>query len=388
MRLKAIDYSQFQGTPREWSLSGMTLGSVNLVVGKNASGKTRTLNVIHGLGKLVSGRQKASELTTGRYTTIFEHEGRILHYILEINDWKVTAEEFREGERVLLRRGEGGAGTIFHEKENKDLEFQTPQTEAAVVARRDKIQHAFLEPLGEWGAGVRHYEFGDRMGRAHIALLVKEGPEPDPHDVNAVIALFRRGAAKFPDRFVDSVKRDMNSIGYQIDEVGVMAPTDVTLQIPVGVPVDPVILFVKERDLPSRTQQTDMSQGMFRALSVIIHVNYASIASRPSCIIVDDIGEGLDFERSCKLIELIRSRSRHSAVQLILSTNDRFVMDKVPLDEWCVLQRKGGHVAVRNHENSRQAFEYFRFVGMSNFTFFEMDFVNGPQELETVPAHE
>jgi hypothetical protein len=45
-------------------------------------------------------------------------------------------------------------------------------------------------------------------------------------------------------------------------------------------------------------------------------------------------------------------------------------------------------VRVRNHENAKSAFEYFRFVGMSNFAFFEMDFVNGPPVEEEVTAHE
>ena len=61
------------------------------------------------------------------------------------------------------------------------------------------------------------------------------------------------------------------------------------------------MLFAKEQALACPTQQPEMSQGMFRALSVIILLTYTVIASRPSCIIVDDIGEGLDFERSCKL---------------------------------------------------------------------------------------
>jgi energy-coupling factor transporter ATP-binding protein EcfA2 len=386
MRLKAIDYAEFQGTPREWSLSGMTLGSVNLVVGKNATGKSRALNVINGLGKLVSGRQKPADLTSGTYRTTFEHEGRVLSYVLEVKNNKVNLEEFKDGDRLLLGRGPGGAGKIWHEKENKEIEFQTPESDAAVVARRDKIQHRFLEPLGEWGAGVRHFEFGDRMGRPVVALLMKGGPEPDPHDVNAVIALFRKGAAEFPNRFTEAVKRDMNASGYEIEEIGVMAPTDITFHTPVGMAAEPLILYAQERDLPSRTQQPHMSQGMFRALSVIIHVNYAVIASRPSCIIVDDIGEGLDFERSCKLIDLIRTRAKDSAVQLILSTNDRFVMNEIPLEEWCVLQRKGSHVHVLNHENSRALFEDFRFTGLSNFSFFEMDFANRqPSEEASAP---
>jgi energy-coupling factor transporter ATP-binding protein EcfA2 len=387
MRLKSIDYSQFLGTDREWTLQGLTLGPMNLVVGKNATGKTRVLTIINALGKLVSGRQKPSELTTGTFRTTFEHEGHLLHYVLDCRERKVVTEEFRDGERTLLRRAVGGAGEIFHEKENKMQEFQTPETEAAVVARRDTIQHSFLEPLGEWGARVRHYEFGDKMGRVHIALLVKGALEPDPTDVNAVIALFRKGVKDFPDRFAESVKNDMNRVGYQIEQVGVMAPTDVTVQIPIGVPLEPLILFVKERDLPCLTQQTDMSQGMFRALSVIIHLNYATIAMLPSAILVDDIGEGLDFERSCKLIDLLRERARHTTVQLILSTNDRFVMNEVPLTEWSVLRRTAGHVHVLNHENSGPMFEEFKFTGLSNFSFFEMDFAGGPPAEEAV-AHE
>src|SRR5437016_2511565 len=113
MRLKSIDYAQFQGTDREWRLEGLTLGPINLIVGKNATGKTRVLRIINGLGKLVSGRQKPSELTTGTYRTTFEHEGHLFHYILDYHERKVVTEEFRDGERTLLRRAVGGAGRSF-----------------------------------------------------------------------------------------------------------------------------------------------------------------------------------------------------------------------------------------------------------------------------------
>ena len=388
MRLRTFAYSQFPKTSREWTLSGLTLGRINLVVGKNASGKSRTLSTINGLGDLVSGRRKPSEFSTGTYEALFDHEGRTLRYFLDICDRKVISEQFSDGDKVLLTRGAGGVGKIFHEKQNDHFEFQTPEGDAAVVARRDRIQHDFLEPLGQWGEGVRRYEFGDKMGHGVLALVVQDGPTPDPRDVNAIVGLFRKGVRDFPDRFAASVREGMNAIGYEILEVGVMIPTDIAILMPVGGQVEPLILFVKERDLSCPTQQTDMSQGMFRALAGIILLSYAVIASRPSCIIVDDIGEGLDFERSCKLIDLMRARAQESDIQLILSTNDKFVMNEVPLDEWSVLRRQGNHVTVRNHENAKKEFEYFRFVGMSNFTFFEMDFANGSPVLESALAHE
>ena len=388
MRLQTVDYAERQDTAREWTLSELSLGQINLIVGKNASGKSRTLNIIANLGKLLAGTRKPAEITTGTYKTTFSHEGRTLCYDLDIKDHKVVSEEFRDGDRVLLKRGAGGVGTLFHFKEGKDLEFQAPESDAAVAARRDTLQHPFLTPLAEWGEGVRHYEFGGAMGRTHIALVVQDGPVPDPRDVNAVVALFRRGAKEFPNQFATAVKRDMSAVGYPIIDVGTMVPTDVKVQLPVGGPLEPLILYVLERDLQDVTQQTEMSQGMFRALSVIIHITYAALASRPSCIIVDDIGEGIDFDRSCKLINLIRDRARDSDVQLILSTNDKFVMNEVPLEEWSILQRQGSHVRVRNKDNAREEFEHFRFVGMSNFTFFEMDFISGTPQMEAVPARE
>ncbi len=387
MRLKSIDYSQFQGTEREWRLTGLTLGPVNLVVGKNATGKSRTLNLINGLANLLGGKKKPNELTTGSYHTTFEHDGRVLHYTLEIQNRAVTKEVFKDGDRVLLERGAGGAGKIFHEQEQREFDFQSPESECAVVTRVDKIQHRFLEPLAEWGAGVRHYECGGTMGRAVIALLVKDGPPPDPTDANAVIALFRKAEKDFPVEFTEAVRNDMNEIGYDIEEIGVMAPTDVQIMAPPHVPVNPVVLYVKERDLPTVTQQTDMSQGMFRALAVLIHVNYAAIANRPNCIIIDDIGEGLDFDRSLGLIEVVQRRTAESNVQLLMATNDRFVMNNVPLKAWSVLRRTGGRVRVMNYGNSKAIFDDFKFTGLSNFSFLEMDFAEGPPAEEPV-AHE
>jgi hypothetical protein len=62
-------------------------------------------------------------------------------------------------------------------------------------------------------------------------------------------------------------------------------------------------------------------------------------------------------------------------------------MNKVPLDEWSVLQRNGGHVKVLNKENSKELFEEFRFTGLSNFSFLEMDFANMTPEVGSA-AHE
>jgi energy-coupling factor transporter ATP-binding protein EcfA2 len=373
---KSVSYSEVLGEPKEWSISDFTLEPINLVVGKNATGKTRTLNVLSGLGKLLSGRQKPSELPYSSFDVTFEHDDHILKYILQISDHKVIYESFTNGENVLLERGEGGKGTIFHENENRSLDFQTPETDAAVVARRDSIQHAFLSPLSDWGAGVRYYSFGDTMGRNTISFLVDGGPQPDPTNPNEVIGLFRKGAKQYPDVFKESVIKAMNDIGYDIEDIDATTPQNIQIQSNSIIPVTPIALIVKERSLSGATEQMEMSQGMFRALSVIIHLQYAIHGDHPSFILIDDIGEGLDFDRSCRLISIIRQCAMDSKIQMVLTTNDRFVMNNVPLEEWALLSRQGGNITVHNYKNSKAAFDNFKFTGLNNFDFLAMDFIN------------
>ena len=50
-------------------------------------------------------------------------------------------------------------------------------------------------------------------------------------------------------------------------------------------------------------------------------------------------------------------------------------MNAVPLEDWAVLHRKGGICKVYNYNNSREAFEEFKFTGLSNFDFFATNFL-------------
>jgi len=59
-----------------------------------------------------------------------------------------------------------------------------------------------------------------------------------------------------------------------------------------------------------------------------------------------------------------------------MSTNDRFVMNNVPLEYWHIIQRSGGHCKIYNYENSKGTFDNFAYTGLSNFDFFTTDFTS------------
>jgi len=171
MQLQTINYGQFEGTQREWRFEGLSLGDVNLLVGRNASGKTRALNVIHGLARLLSGGKL--QYASGDYDVVFVDGDSTARYRLHYEGSVVKHEAFEINGRQLLVRSDGGAGKIYAEKEQRKLDFQTPDDEIAAVARRDSIQHPFFEPLHLWARSARHWAFGSSLGKD--VLPVHEG---------------------------------------------------------------------------------------------------------------------------------------------------------------------------------------------------------------------
>lgn len=379
MRLKSIEFTENEGTPQEWKLEGLTLGDKNLVVGRNASGKSRTLNIINGLAKNLAGSRSLPPIFTAKYDCHFDNNGSDYRYQIDYKDGQIQVEKLVIDGNVKLNRGAGGEGEIFYEAIDggKTVQFQSPPNEFAVATRRDSIQHKFLEPLHEWASSLLHYYFGSPLGKDTFAVILPQTAiKINEKDPNSVVGLFRQAQKEFKERFTQAVIDDLAIVDYRVSEINVGAPLSVHVISPSG---EVVGINVKENDLPGITDQHSMSQGMFRVLSLLININYFQLKNTATCILIDDIGEGLDFNRSCRLIDLLRRKAAISNIQIIMTTNDRFVMNQVPLEEWSVLQRDRNHVQVRNYSNARKIFEEFKFTGLSNFSFLEMDFINEPQ---------
>jgi len=382
MRLISLRFFEHKGTPQEWGIEGLLLGPRTLIVGRNASGKSRTLNVIGALARNLAG------LIPPGTGTDYECEflngtDRYKYELTTTMDQRVTKERLTLNGSIKLDRGNDGAGTIFAEAEGRDVRFQAPQNVLAAVARRDEIQHKFLGPLYLWASSLRHVYFGTDLGKSSYAIFMdKSSSVPDDRDPNAVVALFRQALKDFGEPFKQAVIRDLQQVDYGVNEVGVAAPVSIRV---LNSPGELYGLYVKENDLPGVTDQNSMSQGMFRVLSLLIYLNYFELKRTGACILIDDIGEGLDFDRSCRLVDLVRNRASTSDVQVVLATNDRFVMNRVPLEEWSVLQRTRNHVRVRNYTNSKSVFEEFKFTGLSNFSLLQMDIMGESDEAGTNP---
>lgn len=372
MKLKTISYSQHAGTAEEWILSKVLFKDTNLIVGRNASGKSRTLSIVKALAELLSMRQQL-RYRSGDYNAVFEDNNKQIVYMLKYEDGKVIEEEIKIDDITMLIRGRDGSGSIRAMQIEKDLRFQVPVNEVAACAKRDAIQHPFLDPLYEWGRSLVHFPFGTSLGKDTF-LTLQEKEDVKNIDDQAllrsgqnVIMVFRKGKLQFGNEFVEAIKRDMKTLDYHIVRIGIGAPTSLVFT---GLATAAVGLFVEETGLKAIIDQGNMSQGMFRALSVIIQVNYILRAKTSQCILIDDIGEGLDYERSSSLVKLLIKKTESKKVQLLMATNDRFIMNIVPLEYWSIVNRHENVCEIFNHENSPKTFDDFELTGLGNFDFF------------------
>ncbi|MBE9185453.1 ATP-binding protein [Microcoleus sp. LEGE 07076] len=386
MKLDSFEYVSNKGLPSEWRVEECRLSQVNLIVGKNASGKSRIVKSIHLLSQLLSDDNiEAHNDEWHLYFDIDRPESKT-EYILKIEKGLVVQEKlimYGEGnEPLLLERDRSGEGTIFAKELNQKIRFQTPKAELAAIRRRDSIQHPFLEKLYQWSNSLRFYEFGTQLGKNFMTLMsyptIKlSDNKRELKSYNSVVSIFQVGKQQIGDEFIQAIISDMKKIGYNLSEIGTKVPSAIEGEISLDDNIDnlPEFIYVKEESLEFVTEQSEISQGMFRALSLLIQINYSLLTTKPSCIVIDDIGEGLDYQRSSAIIKILIEKAKQGLFQLIMTTNDEFIMNGVPIEYWSVIERNSASVKLHNIYNSHDKIEEFKFIGLNNFDLFTSEFL-------------
>ena len=135
-------------------------------------------------------------------------------------------------------------------------------------------------------------------------------------------------------------------------------------------------ISIKEKNLKNELDIVEISSGMFRTIGLLAYVEHHLNKGDLLTLALDDIGEGLDYNRATKLGKLLVEKIENSNIQLIATSNDSFLMDVIPIKYWNILEREGNTVKSYNYQNSKEAFDAFKMSGLSNFYLFSSDFLH------------
>lgn len=388
MLLKKLDFVEFVNNPRFWHLEKMEFGQINLIVGKNSSGKSRVLAVINILAKLLGGKIPAQfdngtwDVTFNRTKGLSSEEQR---YRLALKNSSISYESLTIKDQTVLEREASGEGFVIKRKTNDKVKYKVTQNQLMAVVRRDEYQHPQLDHLYTWGHSLCFYRFGSEFGKDMAAAINPTSFNEQAFEISSLaenpVTTFQTTEKKFGKAYTDLILEDMDKLGYPCDEISLCPIAGLNIG-----GATPLILQIKEKNLECYTTQQDMSQGMYRAFALSTYINanilwtQASMIGRTPLlgdspmIVIDDIGEGLDHSRSRALIKLLIEKAQKHNIQLIMSSNDRYIMNDVPLEYWNVLHRNGPTVKSFNISNSKEKFEEFEYSGLSNFDFFSNEY--------------
>lgn len=366
MILKALKYSRYIGEPREWQIVGRDddfayFGNMNLLVGKNASGKSRSLNVIREIANLLSGKNNLTHILSPseQYEILFTNNNDTYRYILHFKDRIVIEETLNINDALLFDRKNK---TFNIPDANVEL-FEQRDKEDLIISLADANGKYLFNDLTLWGKSLRNYLFANQLEKNRLVKDYTQicDDDQDIDDPDVLIYTFHKGRELFGDKFIEEIKRDMAELGYAISKIDI--------QKIIG-----RYGLVIEEDGKYIISQSEISQGMFRALSLFIMLSYAKLRNLPFCLLIDDMGEGLDFESSNKIIELVTQKIENSNIQFFMTTNDRHVMNQIDLQYWSVIGRDKSKSIFYNYKNSKEIFEDFKYTGLNNFNFLSTDF--------------
>lgn len=372
MKIKSISFIDNQGKPDVWELTDFNVSDMNLIVAKNGTGKSRSLSIISHLANLIAGRVKVGSGQTYEYNVEFESSEHVT-YELKVVNGTIKNERLVVAGDVKISKLLDGKTEIYFDAIKQSLQSNfEPYVVAA--SQRDSLQKPYLETLYEWASNTTHLRFGTPLGQ-HVFTAYTDDFEKefDYKNIESISAYFRMSEVKGnQEQFNKLIISDLNEIGYDVSDVGYC-------EAGLATPDNKVLhkIYVKENDLNTKTYQEQMSQGMFRAVSILVHINYIYLNDISTCLLIDDIGEGLDFKRSAALINLLCKKIPNSKNQLLMTSNDRFVMNGVALKYWSILTRQGHKCSMINIHNSPEIFEDFEFTGLNNFDFFSTEFYKG-----------
>lgn len=328
-----------------WKIGPICLSQQSLIVGPNATGKSTVLRCIRRFVRIVIGSIKIDVTPDSLYIMEFSNSIGEVTYTLQIKGGRVVKELLETNGEVRVKR-DAKVSYVGDEPVN------VPDTTLLINARRDIVKYPDIEVVLTWVEQLSSFIFSNILSSdsrvspftSSSIDLCRMWERIGVHQKEAVIAWMRKLRYN-----ISAIDIDTNKLGEKT-------------------------LFVIEKSIPKPIVMGRMSNGMYRVLYLLVYLYYVSEYSSGT-VLIDDLGEGLDYYRSSTLGEMLFSFSKEHNIQMIVTSNDNFLVDTVDLSSWVLLKRAGHSVSSISEKTNPEDFARFRKLGLRNFDLLKTDFL-------------
>lgn len=336
----------------DWKMMGLkNLQLTNLMVGKNASGKSRTIRALIASVSFLMSKSYffQTPVFTAELAFISKNDNfKRLVFSFSVNNGIITQESLKVDDKKLIVRNRLTA-TL------KGKRVSPPEDKLIVQIRRDKEEFPEIEKLMKWAEGVTFISFSALNPFTNGVSLSME--------INPI--LFSDLVNSFSPSEKKLFIKEAKSLGYNITEISVYSKGEQKW------------VEVKEPYVKNKIDEFLLSNGMLRVLYLLAFiVRMKANGHRLSLLLIDDLGEGLDYKRAVDLGKKVFEACESHGLQLITSSNDGLIMDVIDLSKWHVVRKDSSRISFLNQTGDPDLFEEFYYTGLSNFDFFSSDFID------------
>lgn len=342
MILTEFSYKQASG----WNLKELSLNHQNLIVGLNSVGKSRTVSALGQVARFIRGEADAN-MEDIECSLILENGNR-LEYSFEIKGGEIQSEILRKDGQSLIMRERFSAAMY------NDNQVSPPAGKLLIQVRRDTQRYPEIEEIIRWAEHTSMFVFSNITTSPNSLSPYTISNEP------LLPVMYEKISEEKQKRLLTF----MHELGYEIDRIEEYQRENGSK-----------MLHIYEKGIENPMTPFELSNGMFRVFCVLLYMLYCSTLADARCLIIDDMGEGLDYMRSTRLGKIMFNYCEENHIQLLATSNDSFLMDAIDLQYWNILQRKGGRVYSLNNKNSKELFERFVRTGLSNFDILSSNFI-------------
>ena len=334
-----------------WNLKKVSLGNINLIVGPNAVGKTRSIKAIDTVVHFMLKVPELFDPSTFECGLSFIDGESSIHYNFNVKDKSILSEMLSVDNTLVIKR-DTRSSIIENELINP------PDGMLITQVIRDTQKYPVIERIMEWAEHTYGIAFSSvrpsykNLGGEASKLFNNVLPLPEMYE-------------KISEVNKDDIRTIMCKMDYDIEKIGL-----------VPLPQKNKLVFLSENGVNMPLFSFSLSNGMFRVFYTLVYVFYLSKITGEKCLLIDDLGEGLDYHRSTKLGEWLFKHCEDNNIQLIVTSNDNVLMNHVDLKYWIILSRNGSDVDAINEASDHDLFRQFRLTGLENFDIFSTDFIS------------
>jgi len=371
--MKIITYEYSEIKPADWSINKIKLGQINLVVGDTASGKTRFLNTIFNLGRMVTGTSPL--LGSCKWDIVFEHLG--VNY-----QWKIQTARRSDNRVVIaeenLSQSKGGSFQSLLKRTKSSFSFQSKPLKAKLPT--DTLSAAILKeepsvmPIIEaFSLILRRNFFSDALNVVMPVTITQpkffDKAPKSPNEIsnmnlflNPKLALLHR---YFPIVY-KQICDNFSSIFTFVSSIGIKDIQEIRKGF--NPPGPTPVLCIKERNVRQWLSIDQLSTGMQKVMLILTDVYTMPDGS---IYLIDEYENSLgvsaiDFFPPF-LIELERD------IQFIITSHHPYLINNIPVQNWLVFHRDGSQVQIRYGTENVEAYgesKQTRFLKLINDPFY------------------